>query len=327
MSCLNTKYLGLEVTSPIVVASCGLSKNLQSIKDAAAAGAGAIVLKSLFEEVLAENDSGLAESAANHPEAYEYFNVQLHLQYGADDYCQLISEAKKSINLPLIASINCISDKWWPDFALKIAAAGADALELNVYPYANSNSQVSSKEIEELHLQILKAVRKQLKIPIAMKISPYFSALSNFSNQLVGAGLDGLVIFNRFTEPDIDIDKLELKTTFSLSHSYEYNRILRWVAILAADKNCQISATTGIDSAATVIKMLLAGAQTVQLASVLYRHGLSVIEKFNQEISTWMKKHNFSTIEDFRGKLGFSAEGNQELFLRAQFMEKIRGIE
>lgn len=323
---LQTKYMGLSLNNPIIVGSSGLTKSVKKIKQCEEAGAGAVVLKSLFEEVLAKEDWGLDDAAASHPEAYDYMHAELQLQYGPNDYCDLISDAKKQVKIPLIASINCGSTKWWPNFAKKIEAAGADAIELNVFTTA-TDTDIDSPVLEKLYYDILEEVKSKVNIPVAMKIGMYFTALPSFVSQLGKRGLDALVLFNRFTEPDIDIDKLELKTTFSFSTENEINRLLRWVAILSGKMGYNLSATTGIHNAEGIIKMLLAGATTVQLASVLYREGIGKIKEMENDIRDWMTKHDFETIDQFRGMLNFANTANPELFLRTQFMEKIRGFE
>jgi dihydroorotate dehydrogenase (fumarate) len=323
---LQTKYMGLSLNNPIIAGSSGLTKSLEKIQQCEEAGAGAVVLKSLFEEVLAEEDWGFGDAAASHPEAYDYMRAELKLQYGPNDYCDLISDAKKQVKIPLIASINCVSAKWWTDFAKKIEAAGADAIELNVFTTA-TDTDIDSPVLEKLYYDILEEVKSKVNIPVAMKIGMYFTALPSFVSQLGKRGLDALVLFNRFTEPDIDINKLELKTTFSFSSENEINRLLRWIAILSGKMGYNLSATGGIHNAEGIIKILLAGATTVQLTSALYREGVSKIKEMENYIRAWMTKHDFESIDQFRGMLNFANTANPELFLRTQFMEKIRGFE
>jgi len=323
---LKTNYMGLTLKNPIIVASSGLTKNTKKIKECETAGAGAVVLKSLFEEVIAKDDEVFGEAVASHPEAYEYLKSELHLQYGPDDYCELIREAKKEVDIPIIASINCMSSKWWTNFSKKIESAGADALELNVFTMA-TDTNIDAHDIEKNYYAILEKVKAAVDIPISMKISNNFSSLPAFTDQMAKRGLDALVMFNRFAEPDIDIEKLELKTTFTFSTKDELNRLLRWVAILSGQIDTPISATTGINSAEGIIKMLLAGATTVQLASMLYKKGVEEIAGLLDSVQTWMENHNFKNIDQFRGRLSFTEATKADIYLRAQFMEKIRGIE
>jgi dihydroorotate dehydrogenase (fumarate) len=323
---LKTNYLGLELNNPIIVGSSGLTKSIEKIERCEEAGAGAIVLKSLFEEVLAREDLELDKSVSMHPEVYDYIRSEIQMQYGPKEYCELVSQVKQKVKIPVIGSINCISNKWWPNFARQLEEAGVDAIELNIFSLANKTS-VNSDALEEHYFNILETIKSKIKIPVAMKISNYFTSLAHFAKELEKKGLDGLVIFNRFTEPDIDLDKLELKHTFSFTGRDQIFTVLRWVGILSGQIACDISATTGIHSAEDVIKLLLAGAKTVQLVSVLYQKGIKEIEQILKEIKEWMRQHHFNSIDQMRGKLSFSQENLAEVYLHTQFMEKIKGIE
>ncbi len=316
----------MNLKNPIIVASSGLTNSVEKVQICEENGAGAVVIKSLFEEVLAKQDWGLDRSAGFHPEAMDYFTSELQLQYGPNEYCDLIEKAKAKVQIPVIGSINCTSTKWWPEFARKIEAAGADALELNIFSVPTDPDKPGS-EIEQIYYEVLEMVKAEVKIPVAMKIGRNFTSLPYVLKQLDKRGLDGVVLFNRFTEPDIDIDKLRLKTTFSFSTQEEIYTILRWVAITSDKINCDISATTGIHTAQGIIKLILAGASTVQLASVLYKHGLKKIPELLDQIEAWMTRYKINTIGEFRGKVGFAPEFDPEMYLRAQFMEKIRDIE
>jgi dihydroorotate dehydrogenase (fumarate) len=323
---LSTTYMGLKLKNPIIAASSGITKSVEKIVDCEKAGAGAVVIKSVFEEVLAAQDFGIGDSAALHTEAYDYMRSQLELQYGPKEYCDLIHEAKSFVDIPVIASINCVSSQWWMNYAKQFQDAGADALELNVFRTATRLDETSDS-IENMYYDIVEQVKKQVSIPIALKIGVYFTALPHVAAQLARKGVNGLVLFNRFTEPDINIDKLSLSTTFSFSTSYDIYRPLRWTALLAGQIGCDISATTGVKSAKDVIKLLLAGASTVQVASLLYQKGIDSILDINNELKTWMKANKFESISDFQGKLSFKNTKTPDEYLRAQFMEKIRGVE
>ena len=213
---LSTTYMGLSLKNPIIAASSGITKSVEKIADCEKAGAGAVVIKSVFEEVLAAQDYGIGESATFHTEAYDYMRSELELQYGPKEYCDLIQEAKAKVDIPVIASINCISSKWWTSYAKQFQDAGADALELNVFKTA-SRLDETSQSIEDMYYDIIESVKKQVSIPVALKIGVYFTALPNVVASLARKGANGIVLFNRFTEPDINIDKLTLNTTFSLS--------------------------------------------------------------------------------------------------------------
>ena len=323
---LSTSYMGLKLRNPIIAASSGLTKSAAKIADCEKFGAGAVVIKSVFEEALAQADYQIAESAPYHTEAYDYLRSQLELQYGPREYLDLIAEAKKRVSIPVIASINCISSKWWTEYAGQFQHAGADALELNVFKTA-TDVQEDGASLEKMYCDIVESVKKQVTIPLAVKIGMYFTALPHFVAQLAKRGASGVVLFNRFTEPDIDLDKLALTTTFSFSTSYDLYKPLRWTALLAGQVGCDISATTGVKSAKDVIKLLLAGASTVQIASLFYQHGIDRLTEMVAELKGWMAAHGFERIADFQGKLSFTNTKTPETFLRSQFMEKIRGIE
>ncbi len=323
---LSTTYMGLSLKNPLVVASSGITKSVDKIVDCENAGAGAVVIKSVFEEVLAREDYGIADSAAYHTEAIDYLRSELEMQYGPQEYCDIISDAKAKVDIPVIASINCLSTKWWPNYAQQFEQAGADALELNVFKTATSVNE-DGESVENLYFDILKTVKEHVKIPVSLKIGIYFTALPHFAAQLAQKGADGIVLFNRFTEPDIDIDKLSLKTTFTFSTSYDIYKPLRWTALLAGQIGCDIAATTGVKSAKDAIKLLLAGANCVQIASLLYQKGIDSLQDILNEMDAWMKANSFTTISDFRGKLSFRKTTTPDQYLRAQFLEKIRGVE
>jgi dihydroorotate dehydrogenase (fumarate) len=318
--------MGLQLRNPIIVASSGLSKNIERIRECEQAGAGAVVLKSLFEEVLAQKDFGLKEGTVDHTEAYDYYFAHMELLYGATDYTDLIKQAKAETDIPVIASINCVSDKWWPDFARQIEGAGADAIELNVFTTA-TDLTFDGRRMEELYYEILSTVKQKVGIPVGLKVSPYFSSLPNVAVEFGQRGLDGLVLFNRFTQPDIDINALSLKTTFSFSSRDELHLPLRWTALMSHYLPYDICATTGVKTAEDVIKLLLAGASSVQLASVLYNEGLETIATMVAGVEQWMKDKGFETVADFRGKLSFHRTEDAAHYLRAQFMEKISEVE
>ncbi len=326
MASLETNYMGLNLKNPIIVASSGLTKSANKIKACEEAGAGAVVIKSLFEEVLSAEDRSMEDAAYMHTEAYEYIRAQIHLQYGPDEYCKLISEAKKQVDIPVIASINCITPKWWSEFAQKIEQAGADALELNIFPMT-SDETVSSTQVEDIYYHTLLAVKEIVNIPVAMKISMYITALPHLVVELEKRGLNGLVLFNRFVEPDIDIRNMKMKTTFPFSKEDEMQYVLRWTALLSGKTGVGLSATTGIHNHESIIKLLLAGASSVQLASVLYKRGFKIIPELLKDLDSWMEIQNFDSINDFKGKVNFANTADPDLYLRSQFMERIREIE
>lgn len=322
----STVYMGLQLRNPIIVASSGLTRSLEKVKECEAAGAGAVVLKSLFEEVLIEKDFGMRDSIIDHAEAYDYYFARLERLYGAQDYTDMIRKIKAECTIPVIASINCVSADWWPDFAIQLEGAGADALELNVFTTATDLTMDSNK-LEELYFQILRTVKMKVKIPVALKIGPWFSALPHLAVEFAHRELDGLVLFNRFTQPDIDINEMKLKTSFSFSSNDEVHLPLKWTALMSHYLPCDICATTGVKSAEDVIKLLLAGASAVQVASVLYQNGLGTIGEMVSGLEKWMTEKGFENIADFKGKLSFHTAASASHYLRAQFMEKTSEFE
>lgn len=323
---LQCKYLGLSLRNPIIVASSGLTKTVEKMQACEEAGAGAVVVKSLFEEVLAQEEDKIHDSTAIHAEAYDYLRSGLAMEYGPREYCNIIYEAKKKLQIPVIASVNCVTSKWWPSFTSQLEGAGADALELNIFTTASQVEQTSSA-LEQLYYEIVDAVKARVKIPVAIKIGMYFTSLPNLAMELCRRGIDGMVLFNRFTEPDIDIKKLQLRSTFQFSTRYEAHKPLRWIALLSGKVGCDFSATTGIHKAEDVIKMLLVGASSVEMASAFYKNGLEQIATLLKEIEAWMSEQGFETIDQFKGKLRFENATDADHFLRAQFIETIRGYE
>ena len=322
MSKLTTNYLGIELKNPIIVGSSSLTNSVEKIKKIEEAGAGAVVLKSLFEEqILHEANHQIHSSAGtDHPEAIEYIQ-NYNRDNSVEEYLQLIKDAKKEVEIPVIASINCFSSSEWMDFAKKIEEAGADALELNVY-ILNTDKNSDSAQYEELYYKLIKEITSTIKIPVAVKLSPYFSNLVQVVDKLYAFGAKGVVLFNRFYEPDVDIDKLTLTTSSVLSSPSDIRKSLRWVAIIS-DKvqKIDISSSTGVHDGEAAIKQLLVGAQTVQVCSTLYKNGTEVVSKIISEIEEWMQSKEFNSIEDFRGMMSYKNMKNPALYERVQFMK------
>lgn len=320
---ISTTYMGLKLKSPIIAASSGLTNSVEDIKNIEKAGAGAVVLKSLFEEeIVTEMDRQMRQMHSEnylYPETmdfYERFDVEDTLT----SYLKLITEAKKSVSMPVIASVNCITSHNWPYFAKSIEDAGADAIELNIFALP-SDFDREGIDHENTYFDVVKAVLKEVSIPVSIKISHYFSNLAGMIKKLSETGIAGMVLFNRFYSPDIDIDNLEVVPTHIFSEAKEYVMPLRWIAITSGRVNCDLSATTGIHESKTIIKMLLAGAKTVQVASSLYKNGIETIERYNHEIDKWMSKKDFKNLDQFRGTLSQSNAQNPAGYLRVQFMK------
>jgi len=323
---LSTTYLGLRLKNPIVVASCGLTQTVEKIQACEQAGAGAVVMKSLFEEQIREMDSGIRDSALMHPEAMDYLQADLDLLYGPRDYIQIIQQAKAAVTIPVIASINCYTAKWWIRYAQQLEAAGADALELNIYalPF---DFEKNGEAIESIYLDIIKQVREQVTIPVALKLSPYFTALGNLAVHLAKQGADGLVLFNRFVQPEININELSTSVKASFTDPVGFSTSLRWIGLLSDQVKLDLAASGGVRETADIIKLLLAGATVVQLASILYTAGLEKIKQFLDELEQWMRAKNFETIADLRGTLNQRNHPQSLAYVRAQYIKKFAGIE
>ncbi|MGM0566591.1 MAG: dihydroorotate dehydrogenase-like protein [Bacteroidota bacterium] len=327
MADLSTTYLGLKLKNPVIVGSSGLTNSLEKIKNAEQNGAGAVVLKSLFEEQILYNihEAKNESIPSNYPEAADYISNYTQTQQ-VDKYLKLIKDAKANTTIPVIASINCVSDQEWTSFASKIQDAGADALELNIFVLPSDNKQ-SGADNEKVYFKILDKILKEVDMPVAVKVSYYFSGLARFLTKLSWTGIKGIVLFNRFFSPDIDIDTFKIKATNVYSTPEELPISLRWVAMLSEQVHCDIAASTGVHDAKALIKQLLAGANAVQMSSIFYKKGFEVIPGMLEELESWMNKHNFSTIKDFNGKMSFKRAENPAAYERVQFMKHFSGIE
>lgn len=327
MADLSTTYMGLELRNPILVASCSLSKDADGVKKCADAGAGAVVLKSLFEEQIwvGIEQTGQYTGALWHSEAVDYVE-KMGLALGPTEYLKLIEEAKRSVSIPVIASLNCTSSDVWVEYAKRIAAAGADGVELNI-ALMPSDPKRRPGEIEERYFRIIENVRINADIPIAVKIGSHFTSVAEFAHQLQLRGAAALVLFNRFYQLDIDIEKLSLSPGYRFSSPHEMSVPLRWISLLAGRLEADLAASTGVHDGAGTVKQLLAGATVVQLCSTLYISGLEKIGEVLGFVESWMKKHGFDSIEQFRGKLSQMQSEKPELYERLQYIKVLVGIE
>ncbi len=328
MADLSTNYLGLQLKNPIVVGSSGLTDSVAKIKNLEAAGAGAVVLKSLFEEeIIMEMEETIHTMTNRHfvfPETMDYMQTVVKEDI-LTNYLEMITGAKKAVQIPVIASINCISSQKWTSFAKEIEKAGADALELNLF-FLPSDNQRGEKEIIEATLEIIAKVKSSIKIPIALKISPYQTNVIRYVEQIDQAGVEGIVLFNRSWMPDIDIHNFVLNSGFVLSSPSDLGNTLRWVSIISGRVICDVAASTGVHDTAALIKQLLAGAQITQVVSTLYHNDLTQIRKMTDELSKWMDENEFETIGDFRGRLSRANSGNPAAWERVQFMKHFRNF-
>lgn len=328
MANLETSYMGLKLKNPIIVGSSGLTNSVDNVVEIEKAGAGAVVLKSLFEEQInmaASITYEMGEMSNYYPEAQDYIR-NYSSENDVANYLKLISDCKSKVNIPVIASINCMSDNLWEEFAKKIEDAGADALELNIFVLP-SNTNKSSSENEKVYFDIAEKITGIVNIPVSLKLSPYFSSLAKTMEMLSWTKIKGLVFFNRFFSPDIDIDKFEIKSSNVFSTPSDLAISLRWVAMLSDIVKCDIAASTGVHDGKAAIKQLLAGAKAVEIASVLYKKGFAEITKMVDDIEKWMDSKSFTSVDDFIGKMSVKNTENPAAYERVQFMKYFSGIE
>ena len=324
MADLATSYMGLKLRNPIIVSSSDLTKTTEGIIRCYDAGAGAVVLKSLFEEQFLIRENVEGEDGIIYPEALDYLRRGGLLEYAPEKICQMIEEAKKEINIPIIASINCQSPRLWPSYARQFEEAGADGLELNIY-FLPISLDSPGAEYEEYHLKILEEVKKAVSIPVAVKLMSQLTSIPYLGYKLARAGCDALVLFNWFVEPDIDVKNLKTRNIIGKGNFYQS---LRWVALLAGRVDCDVASSGGVRKAEDVIKQILAGASAVQVCTILYEQKFEVIKSILSEIEAWMEKHKNATIDDFKGELSFKMQeltfkgvGEADAYFRAQYLK------
>ena len=327
MTDLSTLYMGLRLGNPVVVSSSGLTNSLDGVRHAAEAGAGAVVLKSIFEEQIEAETAELKGSSAPigyHLEAEEYL-ARYGREEAAGHYLELIREAKRAVSVPVIASVHCVTAGGWTDFAARVEEAGADALELNVFVLP-ADPRRAGLDNEKVYFDVAHAVSRKVKIPVALKIGPYFSGLAHTLVKLSRSGIRGLVLFNRFFPIDFDLDAMEIVPGKIYSTPAEMQLPLRWISILSGRVRCDLAASTGVHDGAAVIKQLLAGATAVQVCSALYQNGIPHLATIVREIGEWMERKGFERIAQFRGTLAQKHVANPAAYERVQFM-KASGVE
>lgn len=320
---LSVSYMGLKLRNPLVVSASPLTCKLDSIKSCEEHGAGAVVLRSLFEEEIYDEIEGHLEKDDMYfwyPEAADHIK-KISKEQATQPYLKLIESAKKETSIPIIASVNCFSSGDWVKFAKNIENAGADALELNVATHLPYDDKMKAGELENLLSSIVKKVKKQINIPVAVKIGHYYTNLISVAHNLENAGADALVVFNRFYRPDIDINNLKVVGDNHLSSPREVTYSLRWVAVMSRHVSCDIAASTGIHEYDGVVKQILAGAAVTQLCSVLYLKGIKHLENIIKDLERWMNDQNFHAIDDFRGKVSDDRLSSVK-FEQIQFIEK-----
>jgi dihydroorotate dehydrogenase (fumarate) len=319
MNVLETTYLGLPLKSPVVVSSSGLTDSVDKIRELESYGAGAVVLKSLFEEQI-KQEAGQLMDGSEYPEALDYIR-QYTRSNSVDAYLKLIEEAKKAVSVPVIPSINCVSSDDWVNFARKIQDAGADALEINVF-FLPNDKDTTGKEGEWLYFDLIERLKKVISIPLAIKLGPHFTNILNIIDQFYKRGVEGVVLFNRFFEPDIDIDNMQIVPSQVFSSPGEMRQVLRWVAMVSAiNEQVEVAASTAVHDHKALVKYLLAGAQVVQVCSSLYQKGPKHLQQIVSGLESWMEQHQYSQVDQFRGMLNYNTIHNPELFERTQFIK------
>ena len=333
---LNTNYLGMTLTSPIIAGSSGMTATVEQVKTLAEHGAGAVVLKSIFEEEVLNEYADFIKTAktrygdpkyfdfAGQRNPIEYFDYVLREQ-NLTKYIELVEGCKAAVTIPVMASINCFfRSVEWLSYAVNLERAGADGLELNMF-FPPSDFKYSPGEKEAIYFQIAEKVTRAVSIPVALKISPYFTDLGPMIQRLSKTGIKGIVLFNRFFSPDFDIDKLEVKPSFVFSTPSDLALSLRWIAVMANRVDCHLAASTGVHDATAVIKQLLAGADAVQVASCLYKNGPKYMKELRAGLESWMVSKKYRSLADFKGKLSQARSTDPAVYERAQFMRYFGG--
>jgi dihydroorotate dehydrogenase (fumarate) len=316
MADLVTEYMGLPLQSPLVLASSALSNRVDNLEMAEGHGAGAVVLRSLFEEQIAQAVASAAEVA---PGACPHFPPQ---RVGAHEYLSLVERAKRALQIPVIGSLNCAAPGAWTEYARDIEQAGADALEVNLYA-VEADLAVSSSEVERRYLDVVAAVRQAVRIPVAVKLSPFFTALGHFASRLDALGVNGLVLFNRFMQPDISLDRMAAQPSMTLSAPSEAVLPLRWIGLLHGRVRAQLAASGGVYDHQGALKQILAGAQVVQLASTLVKNGIPHLGKMLAGMEDWLNRRGTSSLDEIRGALSLREVQDPGAFERAQYVHLI----
>lgn len=321
---LETNYLGLKLKNPLVPSASPLSAEISSVKRMEDQGAAAVVLYSLFEEQITRENQALdhfltttresyAEALSYFPEPDQYHNLE------ADDYLEHICKLKQSVDMPVIASLNGVSKGGWMSYASKMEEAGADALELNIY-YVAADPDILPETVEQMYIGNVRRVRESVNIPVSVKLSPYFSAFANTAKRLEAAGADGLVLFNRFYQPDINLEKLEITPGLEFSKSFEKRLPLRWIAILRPHLTCSLAATTGVHTAEDVVKMILVGADIVMMTSVLLEKGIDILGIMLKDMQIWMEEKGYESVDQMRGAMSSASVAEPAAFERANYL-------
>ena len=321
MAELKTSFMGIELSSPVVVGACSISKMVDSIKKAEDAGAGALVIKSLFQEQIEletqELDEALDVESEQFAEALTYFPKME--SSGPREHVMWVEKTRKAVQFPIFGSLNATSMGKWVEYAKQLESAGVNGLELNLYSVETDLAR-NADGIEKRALDVVAGVKSEVKIPVAVKLSPWYTSVANFAHRVVDAGADGLVLFNRFYQPDIDPEEEAIRVDLDLSRPEDTRLPLRWIAILSGAIQVDLAATTGVHSGRDVIKHLLAGAKVAQCVSTLYKDGTDHVTRMNREMSDWMDARGYKSVEDFRGKLNQAQVSDPSAYERSQYI-------
>jgi dihydroorotate dehydrogenase (fumarate) len=325
---LRTTYMGLQLNSPVVVSACTLSEEVNNIVQMEDAGAGAVVLFSLFEEQLkkeaAQYESIVSSTSNLFAEASDFFPDLEQYHKGPEQYLEILRKAKEKVKIPIIASLNGITNEGWIDYSRQLEQAGADGLEINIF-FIPGDVHLSTSAVEHRYLNIIDEVKNNVKIPVAVKLNPYFSAMGNMAKRMHEYGADALVLFNRFYQPDFDINNLSLLHNLQYSESSEIKLPLLWIALLYGRVPVSLAATTGVQSSIEVIKYILAGADVAMTASALYKHGIGYIKTINKELESWMHTRGFENIAAFKGVMSQQHISDPTAYERANYIKILEG--
>ncbi|MBL0069914.1 MAG: dihydroorotate dehydrogenase-like protein [Chitinophagaceae bacterium] len=326
---IHSTYMGLKLDSPILVSACTLSEQTDNIVKMEDNGAGAVVMFSLFEEQIRKEEARfkgvMSETTHAFPEALDYFPDLDDFNVGTDDYLENIRKAKERVKIPIIGSLNGITNEGWIDYSKMMEQAGADGIEVNIF-FIPGDVAMSSSQVEHRYLNIIESIKHSVKIPVAVKLNPYFSAMGNMSLRMQNAGADALVLFNRFYQPDFDINELIIKTDLHYSESSEIRLPLLWIALLYGKVKLSLAATTGVQSAIEVIKYILAGADVVMTASSLYKNGIPYLRTMNKELQDWMYMMGFETLDSFKGSMSQQHISDPTAYERANYIKILEGV-
>ena len=330
MTDLKTNYLGLELKNPLVAAASALSKKSSTIKKMEDAGISAVVMYSLFEEQITHDSLAfnyyMERGTERFAESLDYFPNLDRYNVGPEEYLERIRKNKEGVDIPVIASLNGVSNSGWIDYAQKMAEAGADALELNTY-YILTNPEITASELEDNYVALVSAVCKHVDIPVSVKLSPFFSALPNLAERLVDAGADGLVLFNRFIQPDIDIERMEVDATLHLSTSEELLLPLRWTALLYGRIDADLALTSGVHTGVDLVKAVMAGANVAMVASEFIANGVERATEILAEMENWMAAYDHSAVAKMRGSMSQQHVENPAAFERAIYMKALQSYD